>query len=77
MKQKYGQTLHMVFCFGEEDWQHMLAQGQSSFFCLRKIVAELTSVPIFLYFICGMLSQHGLMRGVGLHPGSEPMNPNP
>ena len=30
---------------------------------VRKTVAELTSVPIFLYFVCGMLSQHGLMSG--------------
>ena len=34
-------------------------------FCLRKIVAKLTSVPIFLYFVCGMLPpQHGLMSSV-------------
>ena len=31
---------------------------------MRKIGPELTSVPIFLYFICGMLPQHGLMSGV-------------
>ena len=37
--------------------------------CVRKIVAELTSVPSFLYFVCGMLPQHGWMsRGVGLNP---------
>ena len=28
---------------------------------VRKIVAQLTSVPIFLYFVCGILPQHGLM----------------
>ena len=33
------------------------------FFFLRKIGPELTSVPIFLYFVCGMLPQHGLMSG--------------
>ena len=32
---------------------------QASFFCLRKILPELTSVPVFLYFACGMLPQHG------------------
>ena len=42
-----------------------------------KIGPELTSVPIFLFFICGMLSQHGLTRGVGPHLGSEPENPGP
>ena len=30
-------------------------------FLLRKIGPEVTSVPIFLYFICGTLPQHGLM----------------
>ena len=30
-----------------------------SFFFLRKILPELTSVPIFLYFLCGSLPQHG------------------
>ena len=33
-------------------------------FLVRKIVAELTSLPIFLYFVCGMPPQHGLMSGV-------------
>ena len=33
-------------------------------FLLRKIGPELTSVPIFLYFVCGTQSQHGLMSGV-------------
>ena len=41
--------------------------GQSSSFCLRKIVPELTSVAVFLYFICGTLPQHGLMSGVQVH----------
>ena len=31
---------------------------------MRKIGAELTSVPIFLHFVCGTLPQHGLMSGV-------------
>ena len=36
-------------------------------FLVRKVVAKLTSVPVFLYFLCGMLSQHGLMSGVQVH----------
>ena len=31
---------------------------------VRKIGPELTSVPIFLHFVCGMLLQHGFMTGV-------------
>ena len=48
------------------------------FFLVRKIGHELMSVPIFLYFVCGMLPQHGC-RGamLGLCPGSEPANPEP
>ena len=34
------------------------------FFFVRKIGFELTSVPIFLYFVCGTPSQLGLMSGV-------------
>ena len=34
------------------------------FFLVRNIGPELTSVPIFLYFVWGMLPQHGLMSGV-------------
>ena len=30
----------------------------------RKIVPELTTVAIFLYFVYGMPPQHGLMSGV-------------
>ena len=33
-------------------------------FLVRMIVPELTSVPVFLYFVCGTLPQHGLMSGV-------------
>ena len=33
-------------------------------FLVRKIVPELTSVPLFLYFVCGMPLQQGLMSGV-------------
>ena len=51
-------------CFsGEEDWPWSNICCQSSSFCLRKIVPELTSVPIFLYFVCGTPPQHGLMSG--------------
>ena len=49
---------------GEEDWPWANICCQSSSFCLRKIVAELASVPVFLYFVCRMLPQHGLMSGV-------------
>ena len=35
---------------------------------LRKIGPELTSVAIFLYFICGMLPQHGLISGARSTP---------
>ena len=31
---------------------------------VRKIGPELTPVPIFLYFVCGMTPQHGLMHNV-------------
>ena len=34
------------------------------FVLVRKIGAELTSVPIFFYFVCWMLPQHGLMSYV-------------
>ena len=39
------------FSFGEEEWPWAHIHCQSSFFCLRKIVAELTSVLIFLCFM--------------------------
>ena len=31
---------------------------------LRKIGPELTCVPIFLYFVCGMPPQHGLVSSM-------------
>ena len=34
------------------------------FFSVRKIRPELTSMPVLLYFICGMPLQHGLMSSV-------------
>ena len=33
-------------------------------FLVRKMGPERTSVPIFLYFVCGTLPQHGLMSSV-------------
>ena len=52
---------------------------QSLFFFLlvKKIGPELTSVLIFLYFVCGMPPRHGLMIGVGPRLGSKPENPGP
>ena len=50
--------------FGEEDWPRDSICCQSSSFCLRKIVPELTSVPIFLYFVCRVPPQLCLMSGV-------------
>ena len=41
---------------------------------LRKICSELTSVTIFLYFVCGSLPLAWLMSGAGPHPGSKPVN---
>ena len=43
------------------------------YFFVRKIGPELTSVPIFLYFVWGMPPQHGLMSGVYVHA----RDPNP
>ena len=40
---------------------------------MRKIVPELTSVAIFLYFVCEMLSLHGFMSGVQVRA----QDPNP
>ena len=34
------------------------------FYLVRKIGRELTSVPVFFYFVCGTPPQHGLMSGV-------------
>ena len=47
-------------------------------FLLRKTDPELTSMPIFLYVICGMLATAWLdKRCVCPHPGSKPPNPRP
>ena len=46
------------------------------FFFLRKISPELTSVPIFLYFRCGMRATAWLDKQcIGPHPGSKLVNP--
>ena len=47
--------------------------SKNYFFFVMKIVPELTSVPIFLYFVYGTLPQHGLMSGVWGHA----WDPNP
>ena len=43
-----------IFLLGEKDWPWANIHCQSSSFCLRKIAAEQTSVPVFLCFVCGM-----------------------
>ena len=43
--------------------------------CVRKIGSELTSVPIFLYFMWDVTTAWLDERCVGLHPGSKPVNP--
>ena len=45
------------------------------FFLLRKICPELTSMSIFLYFVCGLALQHGLVSRVSPAWGSEPRMP--
>ena len=56
--------LSLSFVFGEEDWPWANIYSQSSFFCLRKVVAELTSVAVLLHFVCGTLPQHDSMTSV-------------
>ena len=58
-------SFHCIPCFSdEEDWPWANICCQFSSFCLRKIVVELTSTPIFLSFVCGMPPQYGLMSSV-------------
>ena len=45
-------------------WFFVLFVSFFLIFLVRKIGPQLTSVPISLYFVCGMLPQHGLMSGV-------------
>ena len=49
-----GFSLLLCVCVCEEDWLWANIYCQSSSFCLRKMGPELTSMPIFLYFIHGM-----------------------
>ena len=44
--------------------QRMVSLCVCVYVCMRKIVPELMSVPIFLYFVGGTLQQHGLMTRV-------------
>ena len=53
-----------------------LTSAANPLFLLRKTSPELTSVPIFFYFICGTPATAWLDKWrVGLHPGSELVNP--
>ena len=52
---------------------HMHTHLHLFIFRLRKIHPELTSVPILLYFVCGLPSQHGLTSSVYAHA----QDPNP
>ena len=72
-----SQNVLSFFVFGEEDWPWANICCQSPSFCLRKIVPELTSVPIFLYFVCGSLPQHGLISAVCPRLRSELAKPRP
>ena len=62
---------HIFFFVCEEDWSWANTCCQSSF-CLRKIVAELTSYQSSS-ISCGMLPQHGMMSSAMSVPGV----PNP
>ena len=63
-----------IFCVCEEDWPWANISCQSSSFCLRKIVAELTPVPVFSV-LCGMLPQHSLMNSAWSIPGIRTCKP--
>ena len=54
-----------------DDWPWANICCQSSSFCLTKISPELTSVPVFLYFVCGMLPQHGWWAVCRSAPGIQ------
>ena len=65
-----------LFFSGEEDWPWANICCQSFFFCLRKIVDELTSVPVFLHFCMWDATTARLdEQCVGLCLGYEPVNP--
>ena len=65
------------FCFVfEEDQPWATICRQSLLFLLRKAGPELTSVPIFLYFLyVGCLPQHGLMSSAMSAPGIQTGGP--
>ena len=66
------------FGFFEEDQPWANIHCQSSTFFLRKIGPELTSVPIFRYFTCGVPATAWLdKQSIGLRLGSEPVNHGP
>ena len=59
-------SMFTFFCFVRKIGPELTSVANLPFFfsCLRKIVHEIVSVPVFLCFICGMLPQHGSMSGV-------------
>ena len=64
----YGETDLQMFLFWPM-WKANLGsryvflegymQTEFLFFCLKEIVLELTSVPVFPYFVCELLLQYG------------------
>ena len=56
------------FFFDEEDWPWAHICCQFSSFCLGKIGSELTSTPIFLYFVWGMQPRQTLTNGARSMP---------
>ena len=66
------------FLFFFEEISPELTFPESLLFLLRKPGPELTSVPIFLYFICETPTTTWLEKQcVGPHLGSKPANPGP
>ena len=53
----------------------LTSAGNPPLFLLRETGPELTSVPIFLYFVHGLLPQHGLTSGVMSTPGIRTSEP--
>ena len=64
-----------LFFFAEEDWPWANIHCQFSSFCLRKIVAELTSVPISSISHVGC--HHSMVWCAVCRLISEPGNPRP
>ena len=67
--------LSLSFLFGEKDWPLANICCQSSSFYLRKIVSELTSASLPLFCIWDSTTAWFDERCVGLHLGSDPVNP--